>query len=489
MEPGRVPWLSSWHERPRRLLWYTDYMYSQTRADVRYALAFAGLTLLFAATSCGHRAAPPPVAKPPAPPVAAVASTPPLPHKPTRPKALLPIAFPDLDTGQISSLQFSPDGRQLVLGYGNDAEVTAWNLRTGRLDWQRHVDGTNGGPIIMDPAGRFLIVETGDMDSGLHFLACTPGGDLLRKFPGYASEDGPDATGRNPFAWLRRSGRMLVMAGDVEHVAPNGSYVADRREATYDTHTWRQVSHTKLGPRALLTAATSGQTIYGELQSQPSRFVSATGEPLGGWWHHTPAPPFGDTYTASWRNFYVRASGNSVNKGAVEVWDLRQRKRLWLAPIKSESARATAISPDGRILAVGTLQGDVFFWQLQTGHPIARTRCSGLVGCLAFSPNSRVLAAGCGSYFHGGGVKLLDCGHHKLVAVLSAAFPNDDSQEKDWTLDHPDWFAVLPDFSYLAPDSVVKKIRTPGRARDAGVIARFNRPRRVRAALAACYRG
>ena len=464
-------------------------MYSQSRADVRRRLlTFGGLALLLSATSCGHRAAPPVGVRPPAAAVAPVASAPPLPHKPMRPKVLLPIAFPELNTGEISSLQFSPDGRQLVLGYGNDAEVTAWNLRTGRLDWQRHVDGTNGGPILMDPAGRFLIVETGDMDSGLHFLACTPGGDLLRKFPGYDSEDGPDAVGRNPFAWLTQSGRVLVMAGDVAHVAPNGSYVSDRREAAYDTHTWRQVSHTKLGPRALLSSATSGQTIYGELQSQPSRFVSATGEPLGGWWQHTPAPPFGDTYTASWGNYYARASGNSLNRGAVEVWDLRKRKRLWLAPIKGESARAAAISPDGHILAVGTLHGDVFFWQLQTGHLISQRRYADFIGCLAFSPNSRVLAAGCGSYFHGGGVKLLDCGHHKLVAVLSAAFPDYGSVEKDWTLDHPDWFATLPDLSYVASDSVVKKIRTPGWVRDAGVIGRFNRPRRVRAALAACYR-
>ncbi len=165
---------------------------------------------------------------------------------------------------------------------------------------------------------------------------------------------------------------------------------------------------------------------------------------------------------------------------------MRKQKKLWLAPLKHESARAVAISPDGQLLAVGTVQGQVFFWKLRTGRLIASNRYSDFIGCLAFSPNSRVLAAGCGNY-QGGGVRLLDCASHKLLAVLKAAFPEYSDTEKDWSPDHPDWFALLPDLSYIASDNVVKKIRMPGKARDAAFIRRFQRPNRVCAALRKCY--
>lgn len=266
------------------------------------------------------------------------------------------------------------------------------------------------------------------MDSGLHFLACTPEGQLLRKLPEYASEYGPEDWVHNkydaPFVWLKKSGQILVMIGDIERLLHNGSYVAVRRRDTYDTQTWRRISHSVLRPKTPPPNTSSGQVIYGEIPFTASRFVSSEGIPLGKWWQKFALSPFYNTYTPSWKNYYARASGDSISKGCVEVWDMRKKKKLWQVWLKNESGRAAAISSDGQMLAVGTVQGQVFFWQLRTGHLIARERSSTyLIASLAFSPNSRVLAVGCGSYQIGGGVRLLDCASHKLLAVLSAAFP------------------------------------------------------------------
>ena len=153
-------------------------------------------------------------------------------------------------------------------------------------------------------------------------------------------------------------------------------------------------------------------------------------------------------------------SGNNKNKGQIEVWNLHPKKRLWITMTKQDCPRVAEISPDGKTLAVGTIQGEVSFRELKTGKMIARTRCSeDVIRSLTFSPNGHVLAAAGDWGFQSDGIRLLDCSTHRLLAVLKVAFQNNTYLEKDWTLEHPDWFASLPDLSYIASDSVVKKIR------------------------------
>ncbi len=111
---------------------------------------------------------------------------------------------------------------------------------------------------------RFLIVQSGDMDSGLHFLACTPEGRLLRKFPDYASENGGDWDS-NAFVWLKKFGRVLVMVGNIERPLPDGKLTFVRNLDTYDTRTWRRTSHRVLSSKTPLPSPSSGQVIFGEL--------------------------------------------------------------------------------------------------------------------------------------------------------------------------------------------------------------------------------
>ncbi len=154
--------------------------------------------------------------------------------------------------------------------------------------------------------------------------------------------------------------------------------------------------------------------------------------------------------------------------------------------------RRDEMLPRGKVLAVATLGGFVYFWNLNTGRLLAKTHCAtDVLRCLAFSPNGRVLAAAGGMAYGtrgGDGVRLLDTANYKVFAVLKAAFPQTENENrKDWSADYPDWLAALSDLSYLAPAGVVTKMRTPERVRNPAVIRQFDRPRRVQSALRKCW--
>ena len=409
-------------------------------------------------------------------------------HAPLRPKAFQPIAFPSLNTGEISSLAFSPNGRRLAFGYGQDAEVTLWNLQTGRLAWQRSVGAASGGPIQFDPHGRFLVAQFDDPDSESPIIASTPGGKRLglnANFEGGVS------------VRLEQAGRFLVIRGYQEGiVGGQRQEQAVQTTEVWNTRTWRRMDQivtplrggAAATPYATLPLTHSGKILRRLLKKQAFRDWE-TGTADGGQYRDyldkegVRDVVFDSRFTAAiWET-----------TGKIEVRDRRTQMLLWrkLAPFPHDTARMPAISPDDRLLAVPTLGGAVCIWNPKTGQLLAKTRCGpDVLRCAAFSPNGRVLAVAGGMAYgsSGDGVRLLDTAYFQVFAVLKAAFPKEsDTARKDWSADHPDWLAALPNLSYAASNSVIRKIRLPGRARDKQIAAHFNRPGRICAALRNCY--
>src|SRR5262249_49150251 len=79
-----------------------------------------------------------------------------------------------------------------------------------------------------------------------------------------------------------------------------------------------------------------------------------------------------------------------------KLWDPRTLRQRAFLP--DHFARAVAITPDGKTLAVVAGDGAVRLWDVGGGEPKERTAISpgDSVLCLAFAPDGKTLAGGCG---------------------------------------------------------------------------------------------
>ncbi|MFO0575619.1 MAG: hypothetical protein U1A78_16610 [Polyangia bacterium] len=130
---------------------------------------------------------------------------------------------------------------------------------------------------------------------------------------------------------------------------------------------------------------------------------------------------------------------------ALGVWSVRDGEPKWTRGPLTSLVMAMTVSPDGRLLATGALNGGISIWNMQTGeeHRLTSNHAK-TVRALIFSPDSRLLAAGAEdssislwdtrSMRHVGGLQqnmpVTALAFHPDGAVLAAA--SDDSVISLW---------------------------------------------------------
>uniref|UniRef100_A0A2N9F2V3 Uncharacterized protein n=1 Tax=Fagus sylvatica TaxID=28930 RepID=A0A2N9F2V3_FAGSY len=100
------------------------------------------------------------------------------------------------------------------------------------------------------------------------------------------------------------------------------------------------------------------------------------------------------------------SKGNDVNQvlyiaavtgrgGSIVTWDTKTWKRIGSKTVVRDTISAFSVSPDGKLLACGTTQGEIFILHStsQQVHSIVRKAHLGFVTALAFSHDSRALAS------------------------------------------------------------------------------------------------
>src|SRR5262249_46217675 len=80
----------------------------------------------------------------------------------------------------------------------------------------------------------------------------------------------------------------------------------------------------------------------------------------------------------------------------VRVWEMGTGRPLWLAKDHNDDVTDVRFSPDGTRLATGSLDGTGKLWHTRSGKELQTLGGAAGVWAVAWSPDGRRLAVGCG---------------------------------------------------------------------------------------------
>lgn len=305
----------------------------------------------------------------------------------------------------VSDIDFSPDGKSLAVGYARvwdmsqPIDIFLWNLESG-MSYKRlsgHLGIVNA--VAFNPDGGQL--ASGGVDGTVRLWNTTTGDSKLI-LEGYPMAEGSlymyGTTLENfPVSSLAFSpnGAILAVGG--------GGFWNPGWLELYDANTSQRI--TMLFPTCSFPCG--GLSDVHEIAFNPdgTMLASAHGDGIGRIWDVTNrkelrelpdvhgsvafSPDGKILITAD-----VKSEGSMGTEvsGGIHFWDVRTWKMLKLFDVGLESIRSIAISPDGKLLAVGH-ERSVELWEMVSGERLARIDC-GELPVISFSPDGSGLAVG-----------------------------------------------------------------------------------------------
>jgi WD40 repeat protein len=325
--------------------------------------------------------------------------------------------------GRVVWVTFSPDSRLLAATTwheGVGGAVRVWDVAAGRVLYTNPVPGSKvSGAAALSPDGTLLVVEgqerlaVWDARSGreVQSLKLLPGGCANLCF----SPDGRQLAVAHYFGrdvrLFGRQGKQLTplhtLGGHRAVVlavaySPNGKFLASGDEGEvklWDTATLNEVC-TVHAPAGQLAFTPDGRTLYAAATNATDRTVHTFARWDLGAREWLPALSVETPGTRTRVHHCLGRDGQvlfvtpGVEACCVRVIDTATGKELHQHRGHDASARALAVSPDGRTLASAGDDWVVKVWDVVTGEVRhSFTGHADVIDGLAFSPDGRLLAS------------------------------------------------------------------------------------------------
>jgi len=315
---------------------------------------------------------------------------------------------------------FTPDGRTLV-GETIHGDVYIWDVASGSITNTIPAPPGSRAAEVLDPTGRTVLVGSqagtvvafdlaGTRRLGKAFVwnptafgfctLCTvvsPQSDLL------ATENGD---GRVALIDLRTLRRTTLPRRDDSAAQPFGFSPDGHALLTGDLAgrltLWNVAAHgvvrtIKLsGPVYWGALSSDGRLLAVQTQTDQSPSARVEVRPLDGrkpLWTHELQDGHGGLYFSP-DGQEVAALGCCASRSTVASWNARTGRKLFESRQLANHATAIAYSPDSRLLAVGTEDGQVLFWDARRGVAARQALhvSSGNVAQIWFSPDGTMMA-------------------------------------------------------------------------------------------------
>jgi WD40 repeat protein len=248
-------------------------------------------------------------------------------------------------SGNVRGIAFSHDGKTLASA-GDDRKLNLWNVATGKNNDSIHVSVFP--PLLFSPDGKSLVC-------GEHRLNLT-----TRKY--LPVVEGPPV-GIWPVIAFTPKGKLLLGMTDVDSLS----------FAVWDGETGKKILTSKGNRKLFLCAAFSpdGKMVVsteGELRGRPwaiqlrdiaSGKITATFEQPEIPYHPTFSPD-GKVLAVACRHVPDRNDG----PGSIRLFEVSSGKVLAMLKGYKRVPNCLAFSPDGRLLATGSLDGVLKIWSL-----------------------------------------------------------------------------------------------------------------------------
>ncbi|QTR50994.1 WD40 domain-containing protein [Candidatus Thiothrix anitrata] len=338
---------------------------------------------------------------------------------------------PSLNIGQVNALAYSPDGKVIASGSG-DNTVRLWEAATGKElktlsghsdsvyalayspDGKVIASGSDDNTVrLWDAAtGKALNTFNGHSDS-VSTLAYSPDGKVIASGSGDKTVRLWDtATGKvlNTFSGHSDSVSALAYSPDSKVIA---SGLADGTVRLWDAATGKALntlSGHSVDVSALAYSPDGKVIASGSIDGTVRLWYTSSGYPLKIQQKYT----FQVTSVSYSPDGKVIASG--LADGTVRLWNANSGYPLKTLQGYTDSLLSMAYSPDGKVIASGSRDGTIRLWDASSGNTLHTLKgYTDFVLSMAYSPDGKVIA----SALRDSTVRLWEVASNKELNTLS----------------------------------------------------------------------